>query len=169
MSSRVPSASPLTGREAAQNASCAMVTPPDSRPLAGAARLGPEDLQIMVQLDRLAALGNDPRMPGGHGTAVEHHDLRRPQGHPDFPAVEPAGTGYFTIRPVYVCDPDSPRLASAMRLETRTNDLLRVCSPGRTDLSIPTIDHLGAVEDELNNRLSPSSLTAHQPSCSKRF
>lgn len=165
MSSRVPSASPLTGREAAQNASCAMVTPPDSRPLAGAARLGPEELE--------SGWTGWPLLATIRGclaaTSLEHHDLRRPQGHPDFPAVEPAGTGYFTIRPVYVCDPDSPRLASAMRLETRTNDLLRVCSPGRTDLSIPTIDHLGAVEDELNNRLSPSSLTAHQPSCSKRF
>lgn len=59
------------------------------------------------------------------------------------------------------------RLGNETRNEN-SNDLLRVCSPGGTDLSIRTIDHLRAVEDELSNRLSPSSLTAHQPRCSKR-
>jgi hypothetical protein len=167
MSSRVPAASPLTGREPAQSASCPMVTPPDSRPLAGAARLGPEELQ--------SGWTGWPLLATIRGclaaTALEHHDLRRPQGHPDFPAVEPGRDWILHHPPGLRLRPRlaSPRLASAMRLETRTNDLLRVCSPGGTDLSIRTIDHLGAVEDELNNRLSPSSLTAHQPSCSKRF
>ena len=40
----------------------------------------------MVQLDGLPTFGNNPRVPGGHGTAVEHHDLGGTQGHQDFPA-----------------------------------------------------------------------------------
>jgi hypothetical protein len=73
MSSRVPSASPLTRREAAQNASRALVTPRTPAPgqdggSGQGAEFGFEALQVVVQLDRPPVVGNDPLMSGGHGT-----------------------------------------------------------------------------------------------------
>ena len=61
-----------------------------SRECAG---FGSEDFQVVVQLDRLPALGSDPLMPGDHGASVEHHDLGCPQGHPDLPSDEPCRDG----------------------------------------------------------------------------
>ncbi|MET4096046.1 hypothetical protein ABIB51_002994 [Arthrobacter sp. UYCu712] len=83
MSSRVPSAFPLTRRESAQNASWAEVNAPE---LAGpgqgggagqGAGFGFEDLEVVVQLDRAPGPGRDPLMPGSHCAAVEHHDPGR--------------------------------------------------------------------------------------------
>lgn len=69
------------------------------------AGLGFEDLEIVIELDRLTGAGGDPLTPGSHGAAVEHHDLGCPQRDPDPPADEPARDAeYFTILTVIIED-----------------------------------------------------------------
>lgn len=99
MSSRVPSASPLTRREAAQKGLVGTgerpgLPGPGQRGGTGqGTRFGFGDLEVVVQLDRLPGPGRHARMPGHHSPTVENHDLGCPQGNPDFLADEPRRNG----------------------------------------------------------------------------
>ena len=48
----------------------------------GTTGFGLGDLQVVVKLDWLPLFGQYPRMPGAHGTDVEHHNSGCPQRHP---------------------------------------------------------------------------------------
>jgi len=65
---------------------------------------------------------------------------------------EMAGHQKFTIKtglPVYFCDPHSPWQRGS---NENTNGLLRDYFPKGTDLTAHTVEHLLAVENELNDR-----------------